>query len=66
LDQIYENKIVAIIRGIGSDRIIDTVAALLESGIKLLEVTFNQEDESKVLDTLKCLDLIKTGGTSIR
>jgi 2-dehydro-3-deoxyphosphogluconate aldolase/(4S)-4-hydroxy-2-oxoglutarate aldolase len=59
LNQIYENKIIAIIRGIGSDRIIDTVAAILEGGIKLLEVTFNNEDKSKFLDTLKCLDLVK-------
>ncbi|WHH60738.1 bifunctional 4-hydroxy-2-oxoglutarate aldolase/2-dehydro-3-deoxy-phosphogluconate aldolase [Petroclostridium sp. X23] len=56
---IYDNKIVAIIRGIGADRILDTVAALREGGIKLLEVTFNQEDESKALETLKCLELIK-------
>lgn len=59
LDKIFENKIVAIVRGIGSDRIIDTVGALLEGGIKLLEVTFNQEDEYKALDTLKCLEIIK-------
>lgn len=58
LDSIYENKIVAIIRGIGSDRIVDTVGALLEGGIKLLEVTFNHESESKAMDTLKCLALI--------
>jgi len=59
LDQIFEKKIVAIVRGIGSDRILDTVAALLEGGIKLLEVTFNQESEDTILDTLKCLELIK-------
>jgi 2-dehydro-3-deoxyphosphogluconate aldolase/(4S)-4-hydroxy-2-oxoglutarate aldolase len=59
LDQIFESKIVAIIRGIGSDRIIDTVGALLEGGIKLLEVTFNQESQEKSADTLKCLKLIK-------
>lgn len=59
-DEIFKGKIVAIIRGIGSDRILDTVGALLEGGIQLLEVTFNQEDESKALDTLKCLELIKS------
>lgn len=58
-DMIFENKIVAIIRGIGSDRILDAVGALLDGGIKLLEVTFNHEDEKKTLDTLKCLELIK-------
>ncbi|WHH58221.1 bifunctional 4-hydroxy-2-oxoglutarate aldolase/2-dehydro-3-deoxy-phosphogluconate aldolase [Petroclostridium sp. X23] len=59
LNQIFQNKIVAIIRGIGSDRIIDTVGALLEGGINLLEVTFNQESQEKSADTLKCLKLIK-------
>jgi 2-dehydro-3-deoxyphosphogluconate aldolase/(4S)-4-hydroxy-2-oxoglutarate aldolase len=59
LDKIFENKIVAIIRGIGSDRILDTVSALLEGGVKLLEVTFNQDDQEKALDTLRCLELIK-------
>jgi 2-dehydro-3-deoxyphosphogluconate aldolase / (4S)-4-hydroxy-2-oxoglutarate aldolase len=59
LNQIFENKIITIIRGIGSDRIVDTVGALLEGGIKLFEVTFNHEDETKSLDTLKCLELIK-------
>lgn len=59
LEEIFRGKIVAIIRGIGSDRILDTVDALLKGGIKLLEVTFDQKDEKKVLDTIKCLELIK-------
>lgn len=59
LNRIFEGKIVAIVRGIGPDRIIDTVAALMDGGIKLLEVTFNQENESTVLETVKCLELIK-------
>ena len=59
LNQIFEGKVVAIIRGIGPDRIIDTVAALLDGGVNLLEVTFNQESESGVSDTVKCLELVK-------
>lgn len=59
LDQIFENKIIAIIRGVNSDRILDTVKALLDGGIKLLEVTFNQESEDTILDTLKSIELIK-------
>lgn len=59
LNKIFDGKIIAIIRGIGSDRIIDTVTALLEGGIKLLEVTFNHESDSTVRETVKCLELIK-------
>ncbi len=59
LDQIFEHKIVAIIRGIGPDRMADTVEALLEGGIKLLEVTFNQESEETIEETLQSLTLIK-------
>jgi len=59
LNEIHKNKIIAIIRGIDSDRIIDTVKALLDGGVKLLEITFNQKSDIEVLDTLKCLDLIK-------
>ena len=59
LDQILENKIVCVIRGVGSDRIIDTVRALLDGGIKLLEVTFDHKNEETLADTLKCLELIK-------
>lgn len=57
--QIFENKIIAIIRGIGPERMIDTAGALLEGGIKLLEVTFNQESKETVAETLKALELIK-------
>ena len=59
LNQIFEHKIVAIIRGVGPDRMADTVEALLEGGIKLLEVTFNQESEETIQETLKSLTLIK-------
>jgi len=56
---VHENKIIAIIRGIGPDRILSTVSALLGGGIKLLEVTFNHESKEKINDTLKSLEMIK-------
>jgi len=58
LKRIYENKIIAIIRGVGSDRILPTVEALLKGGISLLEVTYNHESAASVSDTLKSLKLI--------
>ena len=45
--KIFENKIVAIVRGISKDNMLKTVEALLNGGIKLFEVTYNQESLSK-------------------
>jgi 2-dehydro-3-deoxyphosphogluconate aldolase/(4S)-4-hydroxy-2-oxoglutarate aldolase len=59
LDQIYQSKIVAIIRRIDSSRILDTVAALINGGITMLEVTFDQSSEAQSKDTLKSIGLIK-------
>jgi len=58
LKRIYKNKIIAIIRGIGSDRILPTVEALLNGGISLLEVTYNHESNAVENDTLTSLLLI--------
>lgn len=58
IKRIYENKIIAIIRGIGLDRILPTVEALLQGGISLLEVTFNHESAASESDTLRSLKLI--------
>jgi 2-dehydro-3-deoxyphosphogluconate aldolase/(4S)-4-hydroxy-2-oxoglutarate aldolase len=57
--KLIDHKIIAIIRGVDSERIVNTVGALLKGGIKAVEVTFNQQDAMKMLDTLKCLKLIK-------
>lgn len=59
IQSIYENKIIAIIRGVNSEKIIPTVEALLKGGIRLIEVTFNHESEETKLDTLKSLKLIE-------
>ncbi|MHB1314032.1 MAG: bifunctional 4-hydroxy-2-oxoglutarate aldolase/2-dehydro-3-deoxy-phosphogluconate aldolase [Christensenellales bacterium] len=56
--QILDGKIVAIVRGVKSDRIVDTAKALKEGGISLLEVTFDQTNEDTVKDTLKSLALL--------
>ena len=55
---IFDNKIIAIIRGIGSDRILSAVEALLNGGIRLLEVTYNHQNDDTRADTLKSLKLI--------
>lgn len=60
LSKIYEKRIIAIIRGVGSDRIIDTAGALLEGEISILEVTFNHDSEQTINDTLISLEKLKT------
>jgi len=45
LESISENKIIAIIRKLETDKLIQTVEALKEGGIKLIEVTFDQRGE---------------------
>lgn len=57
--EIIKNEIVAIIRGIDSTKIVDTVGALIKGGIRSVEITYNHEDEKKQLETLKCISLIK-------
>jgi 2-dehydro-3-deoxyphosphogluconate aldolase/(4S)-4-hydroxy-2-oxoglutarate aldolase len=59
LDQIYQSKIVAIIRGINSARILDTVAALVAGGITMMEVTFDQSNVAQSEDAIKSIGLIK-------
>jgi len=44
INEIIENKIIAIVRGIQESKLIKTVEALYNGGIKLVEVTFNQSD----------------------
>ena len=59
LHNIFERKLIAIIRGIGSDRMLDTVGALVDGGISLLEVTLDQRDEAKENDGIRSMERIK-------
>ena len=52
LDRIRKGKIIAIIRGISSERIIDLVGALLEGGVFCAEVTFDQSSVEAAQDTV--------------
>lgn len=58
-EKIFENKIIAIIRGVSKDNILQTVEALLNGGINLLEVTYNQGSQDKIEETLQCIQMIK-------
>ena len=60
LQKILDNKVIAIIRGISSKYILDTVQALSEGGVRCVEVTFNPKDEDASKDTLNSIEMIKT------
>lgn len=59
LDFILENKIVAIIRGIESDKILDVAQALYNGGIKCMEITFDQTSNENSIKCLQNIDKIK-------
>lgn len=60
LEKILAGKIVAIIRGVTSNKIVDLAVALEKGGINCIEVTFDQSIESKAKDTLDAIRAIKT------
>lgn len=57
--QMKEDKIVAIIRGIRIDKIIDTAKALYEGGIHFMEITFDQGSSTGIEDTCEEIRMVK-------
>ena len=53
LNKILDGKIIAIVRGIPSEKIVDLVNAMLKGGVYCVEVTFDQSSEEAKKDTLK-------------
>lgn len=51
VERIVQEKIIAIVRGIDSDKCIRTAEALYEGGIHLIEVTFNQKNPETFQET---------------
>lgn len=54
-DTIYQNKVIAISRGIHADRIVETAQAISRGGIKLFEVTFVRDPHDGIKETLLSL-----------
>jgi 2-dehydro-3-deoxyphosphogluconate aldolase/(4S)-4-hydroxy-2-oxoglutarate aldolase len=52
LQHIFQNKIVAIVRGIAPDDVIKIAHALLEGGVNTMEVTLNSDDAFSVIKEL--------------
>ncbi|MCG8482530.1 MAG: bifunctional 4-hydroxy-2-oxoglutarate aldolase/2-dehydro-3-deoxy-phosphogluconate aldolase [Clostridia bacterium] len=53
--RILDSKIIAIVRGIDSDKILPTCKALYEGGVDCIEVTFNQSSETCIDDTARAI-----------
>ncbi len=58
-EDIDQYKIIAIVRGIDNQYILDTARALYEGGIRLLEITFNQKSPSCIEDTKIAIEMVK-------
>ncbi len=59
LDRILAEKIIAIVRGISSEKITGLVGALEKGGVCCVEVTFDQSSEKAAEDTLTSLRAIR-------
>lgn len=55
LEATRQYRITAILRGIENDRICQVIDALYAGGIRLLEITFNQKSETKLVDTIRAI-----------
>ena len=59
IQAILDHKIIAIVRGVDSESIVDTAKALYEGGIRLVEVTFNQKDPASFHKTAEAVRAIR-------
>lgn len=55
MERVEKEKIVAIVRGISNDRILDTCKALVAGGVSMIEVTFNQSSPTGNEDTYNAI-----------
>jgi len=62
LEQIKKEKIIAIVRGISSDKMLDLAMAFRKGGIKCMEVTFDQSSKAGIEETLKSIRLLAENG----
>ena len=65
LEQIKKEKIIAIVRGISSEKILDLGMALRRGGIKCMEVTFDQSSREGIEETLRSIRLLVEKGGDI-
>ena len=51
IEEIKKKKLIAILRGVRSEKIAETVSALLKGGINIVEITFDQSGKIPLEDT---------------
>lgn len=59
LEKIRQEKIIAIIRGVASEYIIDTAKAIKQGGVSNMEITFNHSTKSGLRETLESIQKVK-------
>jgi len=57
-DAIEKYKIITIIRGVKSDKLIPTVEMLYKGGIRLFEITFDQKNDNCIEETAKMISML--------
>lgn len=58
LDEMYEKKIIAIVRGVPSSAMPDVAEAALAGGVSMLEITFDHTSGDGAAETLRSLELL--------
>lgn len=58
IQKILDEKVIAIVRGFYGEECLNLAKALLDGGVGLLEVTFDQKDETERLRTVDTLKLL--------
>lgn len=58
MEQVRSDKIIAIVRGLEGEHMLGLAKALYEGGISMIEVTFNQADPTKWMETTDAIRLI--------
>ncbi len=58
IDFILKYKVVAIVRGVDKENIVNTAKALSEGGVRLIEVTFNQKDPNHIPKTAELISML--------
>ena len=59
IQDILENKIIAIVRGANAEEAVLAARAVFNGGIKVIEVTFNQKAPESFLETVRAIRGIK-------
>lgn len=59
IQDIYRNKIIAIVRGMDKEKTVKIARALYEGGVRFIEVTFNQKYPERFHETTDCIRAIR-------